>query len=600
VIVYGDSADTVAPHRLIRLVHSTIERLRRSTGRWDSDHWKNELLLACGGLTQSLLDWACDQTGADDDSEFVRYLETLMLFAARALRKPDPHADLQAIRAQCEGLPRFSLPSSVRVKRPEGYAFYAVYPELYSASARRHSRTSEKSWDLTIGIRSIGVSLGAVVAEEVGSLDFLTLRPRGHPFARELRVSQSLERRVRSRLCGGLVAIVDEGPGLSGSSFGAVADWLEWLGVAESHMRFFASHDDALSPQASVRHRARDARCGRIVTSFDEHILPHEFQDGLTHAIGSIQSVTDVSAGRWRSQVHAGATRASSNAARYLPAAPSQERRKFLIERRASAPCLAKFAGLGSFGRRQTARARVLGKLGFGPKVLGYCRGFTLLSWIDHALPLPFVRTDAVASCVASYLQFRADGPRAPTSAGASISRLFEMGRHNAAQALGGAAAALERYAALLEGFASETDRVWTDNRMHAWEWLVVPSGRLLKTDGVDHAASHDLIGAQDITWDIVAAGMELSLVPAELDPLFWRFRRTSAFVRFTADMYFAFQIGLWDMAAQSTTNAHDRALQLGMRNGYAAALSDSLRFALDFPSTAAVLAMRSSTAQLA
>jgi len=51
---------------------------------------------------------------------------------------------------------------------------------------------------------------------------------------------------------------------------------------------------------------------------------------------------------------------------------------------------------------------------------------------------------------------------------------------------------------------------------MHAWEWVVV-DGTFVKTDAVDHHAAHDLVGCQDLAWDIAGASHELGL---ELDEL--------------------------------------------------------------------------------
>jgi hypothetical protein len=36
--------------------------------------------------------------------------------------------------------------------------------------------------------------------------------------------------------------------------------------------------------------------------------------------------------------------------------------------------------------------------------------------------------------------------------------------------------------------------------------------GRLLKTDALDHHARHDLVGCQDVPWDIVGVTVELGL----------------------------------------------------------------------------------------
>jgi hypothetical protein len=58
--------------------------------------------------------------------------------------------------------------------------------------------------------------------------------------------------------------------------------------------------------------------------------------------------------------------------------------------------------------------------------------------------------------------------------------------------------------------------RVETDNRLHAWEWLVLPDERILKADAHDHYAGHDLVGCQDIAWDVAGAVVELGLSEAE------------------------------------------------------------------------------------
>ena len=53
----------------------------------------------------------------------------------------------------------------VTVKIPEGFAFYALYPEQYIVSAQKWARRTEgPSRALVIGVRSIGTTLSAVVA----------------------------------------------------------------------------------------------------------------------------------------------------------------------------------------------------------------------------------------------------------------------------------------------------------------------------------------------------------------------------------------------------------------------------------------------------
>src|SRR4051794_21094103 len=75
-----------------------------------------------------------------------------------------------------EDIPLESLhvADSLVVREPEGFAFYAVYPELYAMAARRLEPSPRR---LVIGVRSIGTTLGAVVAREVRAAGFVTLRP---------------------------------------------------------------------------------------------------------------------------------------------------------------------------------------------------------------------------------------------------------------------------------------------------------------------------------------------------------------------------------------------------------------------------------------
>src|ERR671921_253291 len=107
-----------------------------------------------------------------------------------------------------------------------------------------------------IGIRSIGTGLAAMVATGLRAPAPVTVRPVGHPFRRELALSPELAAALRAER-EARFAVVDEGPGLSGSSFGAVADFLEDQRVTPGRICFFPSHIGDLGPQASPRHRAR-------------------------------------------------------------------------------------------------------------------------------------------------------------------------------------------------------------------------------------------------------------------------------------------------------------------------------------------------------
>ena len=92
---------------------------------------------------------------------------------------------------------------------------------------------------------------------------------------------------------------------------------------------------------------------------------------------------------------------------------------------------------------------------------------------------------------------------------------------------------------------------VHVDGRLHRWEWLVA-EGRVLKTDAVDHSVAHDLVGCQDIAWDVAGAAIEFELAPDEIEalaaPLLGDRR---LLLELMLPCYLGFQIGWWSYAGE-------------------------------------------------
>ncbi|WKL39991.1 hypothetical protein Q1M64_14760 (plasmid) [Sinorhizobium meliloti] len=176
--------------------------------------------------------------GADEISSSRQTGECLLLdlagLVARSWRQG--FAGPVAVPARvARSLANSQAPLSLSIREPEGYAFYALYPESYLEAAAGSGLPADT---VVIGLRSIGTTLSAIVAASIGAAPPVTLRPIGDPFQRRLAVaSQLAERLLRDRAAN--FAIVDEGPGLSGSSFGCVADWLEDHGVSGRRIHFF-------------------------------------------------------------------------------------------------------------------------------------------------------------------------------------------------------------------------------------------------------------------------------------------------------------------------------------------------------------------------
>ncbi|WP_414473057.1 hypothetical protein [Microvirga sp. M2] len=446
---------------------------------------------------------------------------------------------------------------TIRTKQAEGYAFYALYPESYVEAATRSGLGPETR---VIGIRSIGAGLAALVAEALGARPPFTVRPIGHPFQRDITVDPSfadtlMEERDTA------VAVVDEGPGLSGSSFGAVADWLESIGISRDRIHFFPSHSGALGPKASLRHRERWNGASRHVVGMDELLCgsADRLRSWVETVVGPLKGeLEDVSGGAWRTLRYA--DRASWPAANI-----QQERRKFLA-RTEGATWLVKFAGLGESGVKKHARALQLHQAGFTPEIAGSCHGFLIERWHGDAPSLDrhAMEPADLVNRIGTYLGFRARHCPARTHEGASLAALRAMALHNAAQALGEPSArTLDRALPDIEPLSDAMNRVFTDNRMMPWEWLVC-GDRAIKADALDHCTTHDLVGCQDITWDIAAVAVEFRLSEPDTRHLCDIVQRESnlpvspALLSFMLPCYLAFQLGAHAMAADALKDSDE------------------------------------------
>lgn len=557
MIVYGDRRAREDPRDLARALLEDCHAASQLGASAEGQDARRRVLVAAGELAQGLVDHAFAARGeVDEAGPLERLAARLTTAAARALVAGAAPAEVAGVVHEALRAP---LPEAVEVRVPEGYAYYALLPEAYADAVRRAGAGGPL---VVVGLRSIGTGLAAVVAVAgAAAAPPVTLRPVGHPFARTVRPGPALARWLLDAPAAARFVIVDEGPGLSGSSLNGVADWLEDRGVAPERLLFVPHHAGDLGPQASPRHRERWARAARVAAA------PADFGLGL----GAFE---DLTGGRWRARLYPDE--------RAWPAVDArQERVKLLAPDGDGGPRLFKFAGLGAYGDAALARARALEGLGLAPPALGLVRGFLVHPWLDGARPLGQARFDrrALVERVSDYLAAVARGlPRAPRVAGASPASLLDMARRNAGAALGAdAAAALERWRERLPRLAAGLRSVATDGRLQACEWLVAPDGRLLKTDGVDHHAGHDLIGCQDVAWDVAGAAVELDLDPDERARVARAAgRRDEEVLAFHEDCYLAFQVGRCWLAARAA--APDEAARLeAAGRGYAARLARRL-----------------------
>jgi hypothetical protein len=335
---------------------------------------------------------------------------------------------------------------------------------MYARSARRFREECRPERCCVIGIRSIGTSLATVVAGELRA-DSATVRPRGHPFDRYVRLGPKLSERLRRH---DWFVVVDEGPGISGSSFAATARALNELGIPDERIVFFPSWDADGSSLRSEEARERWPRHRRYVTGFEETVLPQ------------LGDVRDLSGGKWRE---------ISNASPAVQ--PQHERRKYL-----RGDTLLKFSGLGRIGCRKLPRARLLADAGYSPQPLGLENGFLCTRWepgtpVSNASPQLIARMRDYIDFVGS--KFAVEG-RIPFDA---LQRMIEVNT--------GRAPSVER------SIIEDATLVAVDGRMLPHEWIATAGG-FLKTDALDHHDDHFFPGCQDIAWDMAGAEVEFGL----------------------------------------------------------------------------------------
>ncbi|WP_262027269.1 hypothetical protein [Microvirga sp. Mcv34] len=552
MLVYGDVEHAVTVGAKQTAIESTLSEIHSMPPGITRHGALVTAFVDTSELVQGLIDAEFQELGADTLSPVHRNGMDGLSFLACAIDRSwrSGFRESSLSREFLEKLHSFDPSRMIHAKQAEGYAFYALYPENYLEAARASGLGADTQ---VIGIRSIGAGLSALVAAAIGAPPPFTLRPTGHPFRREVKVDPDLARQLTGR--DRSFAIVDEGPGLSGSSFGAVADWLEEAGVPRHRIHFFPSHEGSLGPQASPRHRERWNRAPRHVRTMDDLLLggspPHDLAVWVEDLVGPLDGpLEDLSGGGWRRHHY-------RDEARWPPSNLQQERRKFLA-RTKGASWLVKFAGLGETGPRKLRMARQLHEAGFAPDVAGWRHGFLVQRWHEDARGLDQISIDRdqLIEQVGAYLGFRARHCPSGGQPGASLDDLRHMALYNAQQALGDDAGAFLDWSLpppdALEG---KIRRVWSDNRMHAWEWLV-SGDRLIKADALDHSAAHDLVGHQDIAWDIAGAIVELDLSRPEAARLCAIVERESGYpvypdlLAFLLPCYCAFHMGAHLMAA--------------------------------------------------
>jgi hypothetical protein len=435
-------------------------------------------------------------------------------------------------------------PATIETRVAEGFAQFGLFPEQYIQAAEEFAASDHPVRVLCIGLRSIGEPLAAIVsatllARGVPSI-VRSVRPRGDPWDRRVALGEGLRETIR-RYQPSHILIVDEGPGLSGSSFAGAAEALVACGCPPERVILCPSWDAPVAALRSVRARAVWTRHRRFVASFESTWI-------ATGRLGAARAMEDLSAGLWRPRVFGVDSR------RWPAVHPQHERRKYLEDGRR----LLRFAGLGRHGRARLARAHALAEAGFGARTLGLRHGFLEQDWVDgHACRT--LRGRAAADRIARYLAVLRRSYA--TSRAARVGDLIEMMRHNLAEAKRPWGAPLERLTACANRF--DEPEVEVDGRLLPQEWIAA-HGTLVKVDALDHHADDFLPGCRDAAWDVAGALVEADFDRADRQHLVCTYakcagdRTVAHRLPFYLAAYSAYRLGYVSLAAHTLGETPD------------------------------------------
>lgn len=488
VLVYGDPSERCDLSAAWRAFARRLERSRSA-----STDELTELTVAAGQLEQATHDALAPSRPASASPVIARAHALTRELAAELVHSLDG-ARCMTAGERVASLQRWlgtppPQARQVRWKLPEGLAFYDLEPAAFVAAAEawRRGPGAGAATALVLGVRSIGTTLGAVVAAALRhrGVDARceTVRPVGPPFAREVDLTGfDLPRRIP-------VLIVDEGPGLSGSSLAAVARAVHAAGLEPPSIALLPSHAADPGPMAPVWVRDLWSALPRFVVTPGA-----ETRGRRLDAVGS----------SW-------AARPGGPGA--PPRFDPRPCRRFARPWHSSVRAVARFGGVASVldgsgelrslveavGAGLAARAAA----GFGPPVLGAASGYV----VNAVAPGPASAALPPASVVTSYLVATAGAPLDRTAAQASLERARDLLTTNAADFV--VPPDLDRLAAGLR-LDPALGAAATDYDLAEYHWRRQHDGAWWKLGGRGAAVwDHTAVGPQTLAWSLGSAVAE-------------------------------------------------------------------------------------------
>lgn len=576
---YADATITLNPSGwyedlCVRLQWGSRSRVRQGCV---ADEVARDALIYCGLLEQAAEDEISSQALERRGSLPLARIARATDIAAEVLAGNPvwPNA-VAALSAALEQIARIYHGRTAVCVLPEGFAFYGVFPELYIALGRTIAAQMAEAPFVVIGVRSIGSALSAAVQaglRQAGrSVRRFTVRPTGDPFARVTAFTKEQAARCRSAISrDALFVVVDEGPGLSGSSIASVIQALEELGLSSERMAVACANRPDHLPMApestvSIWQRVRWWAAQDLEQMFWQVQVPTLL---ARHLGTSVTLLGDLSWGQWSSR--------SGQAQPVL--LPQMERRKLLVEIEGH-QVLAKFIGFGEVGARKARIAAKLSEHGLVPRFRDYAHGLLLSDWVAGRTPRQTSPRErqALISMAAPYYAHIFRYARSPE-------HLSTRAQAATVRAIGAAWLATSVFP-VLEAYAARADAggvqaVDGDQRPEAHEWLLA-GDTILKCDAADHFLDHTWARSMDICFDLAGFAHEWRLSAAEVGFLLDLYGQISGDstvqhrLPFFAAVYTAHRLSTFDQAFHAARPPERQAIE-GRRQMYGAALQQIL-----------------------
>lgn len=555
MIVYHNHHPSAPPSETIQRIIMLITALKSESGTYQK---AISLLIECGELETGITDVLSDRM--DCSCAEINFCREISVLSGKIVcqmwdTEKIEIEKLDRIEELLNKLKSRTLSGSIPICIPEGFVYYGLYPETYIQAADTfHSDVTPESV-VVVGIRTIGTQLSALVAARLEKynckVDSFTVRTKGHPFSRYIEISEQQKQKLLVNDTTWVV-VVDEGPGLSGSTICGTLLKINECGVPPERTVVFPSWIPDGKHFISANARSMWDHYKKYLGSFDDIWI----RNGRLEKLFDKKIYQEISSGMWRSYF-------LKNEDVFPAVHPNHERRKYILrEKRQNTFSIVKFAGLGRYGDTYVKRGRMLAQAGFTPSLNSFANGFVDMDFIDGEFVAPGEPENCLLEMVARYCTFlKVNCAAEPVT---TYSSVMEMIRVNVEEGLGSSwLGSVDLLDKKYTGPVYEDDVVSIDGRMFPHKFIKTSRG-YVKIDHLEHHADEFFHGPQNIAWDLAGFSVEFELSQKKRDTMVELYihysNDRSIFERlpFFTIAYLSFRLGYVTLASQSLQGQAD------------------------------------------